>query len=80
MTSGHDLDGVRSELRRLGYLDRGFERFLLQDALKPRQPARALLGLIAKVGLLALSSNGSGAAIRAMTSCAACLTMVARGS
>ncbi len=53
MTSGHDLDGVRSELRRLGYLDRGFERFLLQDALKPRQPARALLGLIAKVGLLA---------------------------
>lgn len=53
MTPGHDLDGVRSELRRLGYLDRGFERFLLQDALKPRQPARALLGLIAKVGLLA---------------------------
>ncbi|HEV7785270.1 MAG TPA: hypothetical protein VGQ28_08035 [Thermoanaerobaculia bacterium] len=53
MTSSHDLDGVRSELRRLGYLDRGFERFLLQDALKPRQPARALLGLIAKVGLLA---------------------------
>ena len=53
MTSGHDLDGVRSELRRLGYLDRGFERFLLQDALKPRQPARALLGLIVKVGLLA---------------------------
>jgi hypothetical protein len=53
MTPAHDLDGVRSELRRLGYLDRGFERFLLQDALKPRQPARALLGLIAKVGLLA---------------------------
>ncbi|HYX22767.1 MAG TPA: alkaline phosphatase family protein [Thermoanaerobaculia bacterium] len=53
MTPGHDLDGVRSELRRLGYLDRGFERFLLQDALKPRQPARALLALIAKVGLLA---------------------------
>ena len=53
MTPAHDLDGVRSELRRLGYLDRGFERFLLQDALKPRQPVRALLGLIAKVGLLA---------------------------
>ena len=53
MTPAHDLDGVRSELRRLGYLDRGFERFLLQDALKPRQPARALLGLTAKVGLLA---------------------------
>ncbi|HSS75846.1 MAG TPA: hypothetical protein VLV54_03795 [Thermoanaerobaculia bacterium] len=53
MTSSHDLDGVRSELRRLGYLDRGFERFLLQDALKPRQPVRALLALIVKVGLLA---------------------------
>jgi hypothetical protein len=53
MTPRHDLDGVRSELRRLGYLDHGFERFLLQDALKPRQPVRALLGLTAKVGLLA---------------------------
>lgn len=49
---GHDLDGVRSELRRLGYLDHGFERFLLQDALRPRQPARTLLLLTAKVGLL----------------------------
>ena len=50
---GHDLEGVRSELRRLGYLDHGFERFLLQDALRPRQPARTLLLLTAKVGLLA---------------------------
>jgi hypothetical protein len=52
MTSGHDLEGVRSELRRLGYLDHGFERFLLQDALRPRQPGRTLLLLTAKVGLL----------------------------
>ncbi len=51
--SGHDLEGVRSELRRLGYLDHRFERFLLQDALRPRQPARTLLLLTAKVGLLA---------------------------
>lgn len=50
---GHpDLEGVRSELRRLGYLDHGFERFLLQDALRARQPARTLLLLTAKVGLL----------------------------
>jgi Type I phosphodiesterase / nucleotide pyrophosphatase len=49
---GHDLDGVRSELRRLGYLDHGFERFLLQDALRPRQTARTLLLLTVKVGLL----------------------------
>src|SRR5436309_12990118 len=51
--SGHDLEGVRSELRRLGYLDHRFERFLLQDALRPRQPVRTLLLLTAKVGLLA---------------------------
>jgi hypothetical protein len=51
-SQGHDLEGVRSELRRLGYLDHGFERFLLQDALRPRQPARTLLLLTAKVGLL----------------------------
>lgn len=53
MTSGHDLEGVRSELRRLGYLDHGFERFLLQDALRPRQTAGTVLRLTAKVGLLA---------------------------
>ena len=50
---GHDLDGVRSELRRLGYLDHGFERFLLQDALRPRQPVRTLLGLTGKMCVLA---------------------------
>jgi hypothetical protein len=50
---GHDLEGVRSELRRLGYLDHRFERFLLQDALRSRQPARTLLLLTAKVGVLA---------------------------
>ncbi len=49
---GHDLEGVRSELRRLGYLDHRFERFLLQDALRSRQPARTLLLLTAKVGVL----------------------------
>jgi hypothetical protein len=47
-----DLDNVRSELRRLGYLDHGFERFLLQDALRPRRPLPTLLRLTAKVGLL----------------------------
>lgn len=46
------LDRVRGELRRLGYLDHGFERFLLQDALKPRDVGRTLLRLAAKVGLL----------------------------
>lgn len=48
----HDLEDVRGELRRLGYLDHGFERFLLQDALRPRQPLRSLLLLTTKVALL----------------------------
>ncbi len=47
------LESVRSELRRLGYLNRGFERFLLQDAMRPRRPGRTLLLLTAKVALLA---------------------------
>lgn len=47
------LESVRSELRRLGYLNRGFERFLLQDAMRPRRPWRTLLGLAGKVGLVA---------------------------
>jgi hypothetical protein len=50
---GEDLERVRSELRRLGYLNHGFERFLLQDALRPRRPLRTLALLTVKVGLLA---------------------------
>ncbi len=46
-----DLERVREELRERGYLSHGFERFLLQDALKPRRPARALAVLAGKVGL-----------------------------
>lgn len=52
MTQGHDLAGVRAELRRLGYLDHGFERFLLQDALRPRHGQGALLRLTAKIAAL----------------------------
>ena len=51
-TSGHDLEAVRSELRRLGYLNHGVERFLLQDALRPQRPGRTLVHLVVKVGLL----------------------------
>ncbi|HEY8019666.1 MAG TPA: hypothetical protein VIH93_01105 [Thermoanaerobaculia bacterium] len=51
--STEHLESVRSELRRLGYLNRGFERFLLQDAMRPRQTGRTLLLLTAKVGLIA---------------------------
>jgi hypothetical protein len=47
-----ELERARLELRRLGYLDHGLQRFLLQDALRPRQPLRTLTLLAAKVGLL----------------------------
>jgi hypothetical protein len=47
-----ELERTRLELRRLGYLDHGLERFLLQDALRPRQPLRTLTLLTVKVGLL----------------------------
>ncbi|HEV3455122.1 MAG TPA: hypothetical protein VHG32_01115 [Thermoanaerobaculia bacterium] len=47
-----ELERARLELRRLGYLDHGLERFLLQDALRPRQPLRTMALLAAKVGLL----------------------------
>lgn len=53
MATGENLDQVRSELRRLGYLDHGFERFLLQDALRPRAPLRTVVHLTARVALLA---------------------------
>src|SRR6202166_3307680 len=48
-----ELERARLELRRLGYLDHGRERSLLQDALRPRQPLRTMTLLAVKVGLLA---------------------------
>ena len=49
--AGDDLAKVRSELRRMGYLHHGFGRYLLQDALKPHRPWRALLTLTIKVAI-----------------------------
>ena len=46
-----DLEQVRSELKRLGYLSHGLERYLLQDALRPQRPARTLAHLTLKVAL-----------------------------
>src|SRR5580693_9484151 len=51
--SRDEIDEVRSALRRLGYLNHGFERFLLQDALRGQRPLRTLVRLTVKVGLLA---------------------------
>jgi len=55
----HDIDSVRAELQRLGYLTHGLERLLLQDALRSRTPVRAALRLALRTaplggGLLAL--------------------------
>jgi len=48
-----DLDSVRAELRRLGYLSDRFDRFLLQDALRPRASAGAVASAALRVGVLA---------------------------
>lgn len=48
----NDLDDVRSELKRLGYLSDRFDRFLLQDALRPRTSARALAVASLRVAVL----------------------------
>ena len=45
-----ELNDVRSELRRLGYLDHSVERYLLQDALRPERPLSAMWHLTLKVG------------------------------
>lgn len=47
-----DLDDTRRELQRLGYLSHRVERFLLQDALQPRDPWRGVARLAGKIGLL----------------------------
>ncbi|MDA8018801.1 MAG: hypothetical protein MPN21_15275 [Thermoanaerobaculia bacterium] len=41
---------MRSELRRLGYLDHSVERYLLQDALRSERTASTIWHLTAKVG------------------------------
>ncbi len=45
------VDDVRAELRRLGYLDSGLERFVLGGAA-PAAPLRACLATAARVGLV----------------------------
>ena len=53
MNEPRELGDVRRELQRLGYLSHRVERFLLQDALVPRDPWHGVPLLAAKVGLLA---------------------------
>jgi hypothetical protein len=50
--SNDNFESVRAELRRRGYLQHGVERFLLQDALRPRAAGAAVVRLALRVGLL----------------------------
>jgi hypothetical protein len=59
----HELESVRSELRRLGYLNHRFERSLLQDALRPRQPLVTVAHLAARV---AVAGGGALALVTAL--------------
>ncbi|MFN7943238.1 MAG: alkaline phosphatase family protein [Thermoanaerobaculia bacterium] len=67
MSEADELERVRGELRRLGYLSHRFERFLLQDALRSRPPLSVLAGLTLKVALvggsLLAAANAVGLAI-----------------
>ena len=47
-----EIEAVRSELQRLGYLSHRVERYLLQDALRPERPLATVTVLAAKVGVL----------------------------
>lgn len=46
-----DLESIRAELRRRGYLQRGVDRVLLQDALRPRGAGAAVARLAVRVGV-----------------------------
>lgn len=59
MSSPAELEKVREELRRLGYLSHRLDRFLLQDGLRPRGGLVAWLTLAGKVSLTA----GAGLAL-----------------
>ena len=58
-----EIEAVRSELQRLGYLSHRVERYLLQDALRPERPLLTVSVLAAKVGVLGGVLLALGAAL-----------------
>ena len=58
-----EIEAVRSELQRLGYLSHRVERYLLQDALRPERPLHTVSVLAAKVGVLGGVLLALGAAL-----------------
>jgi hypothetical protein len=61
--SAGEIEAVRSELQRLGYLSHRVERYLLQDALRPERPLLTVSLLAAKVGVLGGALLALGAAL-----------------
>ena len=58
-----EIEAVRAELQRLGYLSHRVERYLLQDALRPERPLLTVSVLAAKVGVLGGALLALGAAV-----------------
>jgi hypothetical protein len=58
-----DVDDVRQQLRSLGYLDAGVDRFVLGPADASRRPAAIALLASLRIGALAAALLGPGAAI-----------------
>jgi type I phosphodiesterase/nucleotide pyrophosphatase len=57
------VDELRQQLRSLGYLDAGVDRFLLAPAREQRRPVAVALGAGARVGVLAGALLGPAAAV-----------------
>jgi len=58
-----EIEAVRSELQRLGYLTHRVERYLLQDALRPERPLATVSLLAAKLGILGGTLMAIGGAL-----------------
>ncbi|HET9767668.1 MAG TPA: hypothetical protein VFS60_12515 [Thermoanaerobaculia bacterium] len=58
-----EVEAVRAELQRLGYLSHRVERYLLQDALRPERVGATVTVLAAKLGLLGGSLVAVGGAL-----------------
>jgi hypothetical protein len=58
-----EVEAVRAELQRLGYLSHRVERYLLQDALRPERLGATVTVLAAKLGLLGGSLVAVGTAL-----------------
>ena len=61
--TGSEVEAVRAELQRLGYLSHRVERYLLQDALRPKRPLLTVSLVAVKLGVLGGSLMALGSAL-----------------